>query len=152
MDTNSSDITWIGTGCHGSARTLRYVVVDGDGEALQQNWIVVVEDERIKVAGLAKDITIPSDATVIELAGTLMPGMIEGHSHILLHPYNETGWNDQVLVESLTERVVRATVHAKNTLMAGFTTRVEESVLHRKEELYFFFGLSTDITRPFDDF
>jgi len=93
-----------------------------DGEQLKQNWIVVVEDERIKAAGLAKDIVIPSDAKVIELEGTLMPGMIEGHSHILLHPYNETGWNDQVLVESLTERVVRATVHAKNTLMAGFTT------------------------------
>ncbi len=93
-----------------------------DGEQLKQNWIVVVEDERIKAAGLAKDIVIPSDAKVIELEGTLMPGMIEGHSHILLHPYNETGWNDQVLVEALTERVVRATVHAKNTLMAGFTT------------------------------
>ena len=93
-----------------------------DGAQLHQNWIVIVEDERIKAAGLAKDIVIPSDATIIELAGTLMPGMIEGHSHILLHPYNETGWNDQVLVESLTERVVRATVHAKNTLMAGFTT------------------------------
>ncbi len=93
-----------------------------DGEQLQQNWIVVVEDERIIAAGSTKDVIIPNDATVIELTGTLMPGMIEGHSHILLQPYNETGWNDQVLVESLTERVVRATVHAKNTLMAGFTT------------------------------
>ena len=94
-----------------------------DGEQLHNNWIVLVDGERIKAAGAAKDVTIPSDATVIELAGTtLMPGMIEGHSHILLHPYDETGWNDQVLVESITERVVRATVHAKNTLMAGFTT------------------------------
>ena len=94
-----------------------------DGEQLHKNWIVIVEGERVTAAGLANTITIPDEATVIELKGTtLMPGMIEGHSHILLHPYNETGWNDQVLVESLTERVVRATVHAKNTLMAGFTT------------------------------
>ena len=93
-----------------------------DGEQLRDNWLVLVEGDRITAAGSATTITIPQDATVIDLEGTLMPGMIEGHSHILLHPYNETGWNDQVLVESLTERVVRATVHAKNTLMAGFTT------------------------------
>ena len=93
-----------------------------DGEQLRDNWLVLVEGDRITTAGSATTITIPQDATVIDLEGTLMPGMIEGHSHILLHPYNETGWNDQVLVESLTERVVRATVHAKNTLMAGFTT------------------------------
>ncbi len=94
-----------------------------DGEQLQSNWIVIVEGERITSAGAANTILIPKNAKIIDLEGTtLMPGMIEGHSHILLHPYNETGWNDQVLVESLTERVVRATVHAKNTLMAGFTT------------------------------
>lgn len=94
-----------------------------DGEQLHENWIVVVESNRIKAAGLEKDIMLPNNIEIVDLKGTtLMPGMIEGHSHILLHPYNETGWNDQVLVESLTERVVRATVHAKNTLMAGFTT------------------------------
>lgn len=93
-----------------------------DGEQLHTNWLVVVEGERITAAGAATTITVPKNATIIDLKGTLMPGMIEGHSHILLHPYNETGWNDQVLVESLTERVVRATVHAQNTLMAGFTT------------------------------
>ena len=94
-----------------------------DREQLHKGWIVLVEGERIKAAGNANELTIPSDATTIDLPGTtLMPGMIEGHSHILLHPYDETGWNDQVLVESITERVVRATVHAKNTLMAGFTT------------------------------
>jgi imidazolonepropionase-like amidohydrolase len=51
-----------------------------------------------------------------------MPGMIEGHSHLLLHPYNETSWNDQVLLESQALRVARATVHAQRTLLAGFTT------------------------------
>lgn len=51
-----------------------------------------------------------------------MPGMIEGHSHLFLHPYNETSWNDQVLTESRAERTARAVEHAKATLMAGFTT------------------------------
>lgn len=37
-------------------------------------------------------------------------------------------------------------------LMAGFTSRVQESAIHRDEELYFFFGISSDLTRPFDDF
>ena len=51
-----------------------------------------------------------------------MPGMIEGHSHLFLHPYNETPWDQQVLHESLALRTVRATVAARRTLMAGFTT------------------------------
>lgn len=91
-----------------------------DGETVHTGWAVLVEGERIKAVG---NNIAPSNAEVIDLPGTtLMPGMIEGHAHILLHPYNETSWNDQVLVESQAERVVRATVHARNTLMAGFTT------------------------------
>ena len=62
-------------------------------------------------------------AKVIEAPGTtLMPGLIEAHSHVLLHPYNETPWNDQVARESLSLRVARATNHLRNTLLAGFTT------------------------------
>jgi imidazolonepropionase-like amidohydrolase len=53
---------------------------------------------------------------------TLLPGLIEGHSHLFLHPYNETSWDDQVLKESRAERTARAVNHAKATLMAGFTT------------------------------
>jgi len=53
---------------------------------------------------------------------TLLPGLIEAHSHVLLHPYSETVWNDQVAHESLSLRVARATNHLRNTLMAGFTT------------------------------
>jgi imidazolonepropionase-like amidohydrolase len=48
--------------------------------------------------------------------------MIEAHSHLLLHPYNEAIWDDQVLREPEALRVARATVSAKSTLMAGFTT------------------------------
>lgn len=94
-----------------------------DGYQLHNDWVVIVEADRIKSVGSTTTINIPEGAAIVKLDGmTLIPGMIEGHAHILLHPYNETGWNDQVLKESLTERVVRATVHAKSTLMAGFTT------------------------------
>ncbi len=75
-----------------------------------------------KTAGPAAGIDA-ADAKVIELPGlTLMPGMVEGHSHILLHPYNETPWNDQVAHEGLALRVARATNHLRETLNAGFTT------------------------------
>ncbi|MHC2990974.1 amidohydrolase [Pontibacter sp. HJ8] len=92
-----------------------------DGEQMQEGWQVLVKNNKIEVAG--KGIAVPATAQVIELRGTtLLPGLIEGHSHLFLHPYNETPWNDQVLKESRVERVARATVHAKNTLLAGFTT------------------------------
>jgi len=85
------------------------------------NWSVLVEGDKIAAAGPA--VTAPATARVIELPGTtLMPGMIEGHSHLFLHPYNETLWDDQVLHEPLAVRTARAVVHAQKTLMAGFTT------------------------------
>lgn len=94
-----------------------------DGTEMHENWVVLVEENLIKYAGKLSGIDLPDHTTEIELKGTtLMPGIIEGHSHILLHPYNETDWNDQVLKESPVERAVRATVHVKNSLLAGVTT------------------------------
>ena len=53
---------------------------------------------------------------------TLLPGLIEAHTHVLLHAYNETTWNDQVLKESEAYRTIEAVRHCEKTLMAGFTT------------------------------
>jgi imidazolonepropionase-like amidohydrolase len=93
-----------------------------DGDTLHEGWAVRVRGGRIEAAGPAASIASPG-ASVIELPGqTLMPGMIEGHSHVLLHAYNETSWNDQVLKESLGLRTARAVNHLKATLQAGFTT------------------------------
>src|SRR5580704_13958702 len=94
-----------------------------DGEQMHEGWLVLVYRNSITAFGDAKSITIPANTKVLEFPGcTLLPGLIEGHSHLFLHPYNETSWNDQVLKESRAERVARATVHARNTVMAGFTT------------------------------
>ncbi|HEY9049734.1 MAG TPA: amidohydrolase family protein, partial [Ohtaekwangia sp.] len=94
-----------------------------DGEQMHTNWIVIVEGDKIAAAGDATAIHIPPQAKVLELKGsTLLPGLIEGHSHLFLHPYNETSWDEQVLKESDAVRTVRATVHARKTLLAGFTT------------------------------
>lgn len=96
-------------------------VFDGESAALHQGWTVLVRGNRIEAVGPA--IAAPPEASIIPLPGmTLMPGMIEGHSHLFLHPYDETSWDDQVLHESLALRTARATVHARVTLMAGFTT------------------------------
>jgi len=94
-----------------------------DGEEMHSNWVVLVEGNSITYVGKASGVTPPSNTQTIDLKGTtLMPGIIEGHSHLLLHPYDEASWNDQVLKESPVERAIRGTVHAKNTLMAGVTT------------------------------
>jgi len=94
-----------------------------DGEKLLTGVSVFVHNDKIVAIGPTANIKPAGDVVVIKLPGcTLLPGLIEGHSHLLLHPYNETSWNDQVMKESDAYRVARATVHAKNTLMAGFTT------------------------------
>jgi imidazolonepropionase-like amidohydrolase len=96
-------------------------VFDGVDPAPHTGWSVLVEGDKIAAAG--PNIAAPADAKVIDLPGTtLMPGMIEGHSHIFLHTYNETLWDDQVLHEPLALRTARAVVHVQKTLEAGFTT------------------------------
>jgi imidazolonepropionase-like amidohydrolase len=93
-----------------------------DGEAMHEGWAVRVRGDRIDAAGPAASVA-GAGATTLDLPGTtLLPGLVEGHSHVLLHPYNETTWNDQVLHEGLGLRVARATNHLRATLMAGFTT------------------------------
>jgi imidazolonepropionase-like amidohydrolase len=103
-----------------------------DGSAIHAGWGVRIVGNRIDAVGPVADIALsrgaeappPQEAyEAIDLPGaTLMPGLIEGHSHVLLHPYNETSWNDQVLRESLGLRTARAVNHLRATLEAGFTT------------------------------
>ena len=92
-----------------------------DGEAVHEGWAVRVKGERIDAVG-ADAGDVPG-ARVLDLPGTTVtPGLVEAHSHVLLHPYNETAWNDQVMHEGLALRVARATNHLRATLIAGFTT------------------------------
>ncbi|OLY93288.1 Imidazolonepropionase [Cnuella takakiae] len=93
-----------------------------DGEQMHTGWVVLVEGNRISAAG-PMSFKLPANTRIVNLPGaTLLPGFIEGHSHLLLHPYNEVSWNDQVLRESRAERTARAVNHARATLEAGFTT------------------------------
>lgn len=94
-----------------------------DGENMHEGWAVIVEGDKIISAGSKDKVKEPAGATKINFPNsTLTPGLIEGHSHLLLYPYNITDWDTQVLKETDSYRTARATVHAKNTLMAGFTS------------------------------
>jgi imidazolonepropionase-like amidohydrolase len=94
-----------------------------DGERMRADWVVVTAANKILYAGARAGLPGYAISASIDLPGlTLLPGLIEGHSHILLHPYNETAWNDQVLKEAEAERVVRAVNHVRASLLAGVTT------------------------------
>src|SRR6476646_5529936 len=93
-----------------------------DGQAMHEGWAVRVVGDRIDAAGPSGSIAT-QNARVVDLAGfTLTPGLVEGHSHVLLHPYNEAAWEFQVAHEPLALRTARAVNHLRATLMAGFTT------------------------------
>ena len=97
-----------------------FAAVDG---SVHPGWQVLVEGERIIAVGPADKLQPSGGARVVELPGmTLLPGFMDLHSHLFLHPYNETLWNDQVLKEPEAYRTIEAVRHAEATLMAGFTT------------------------------
>jgi imidazolonepropionase-like amidohydrolase len=97
-------------------------VFDARSEQTHSGWAVLVRGDKIAAVGPAAQIAAPGGTQVMDMPGaTLMPGMIDAHSHIFLHPYNETLWNDQVLKEPLAYRTIEAVNHVRATLMAGFT-------------------------------
>jgi len=106
-----------------AATLLRPAQVWSAGEPPHAGWVVLTAGPRIVAVGPAAAVHAPADATTLELPGaTLLPGLIDAHSHLFLHPYNETLWNDQVLKEPVPYRTLRAAQQARATLLAGFTT------------------------------
>ncbi|HEX7326824.1 MAG TPA: amidohydrolase family protein [Rhodanobacteraceae bacterium] len=97
-------------------------VFDACSEATHADWAVLVADGRIAAVGPRSDIHAPPGVPAIDMPGaTLLPGLIDAHSHIFLHAYNQTPWVDQVLREPLAYRTLRAAQHVRATLLAGFT-------------------------------
>lgn len=97
-------------------------VFDARSEQTHSGWVVLVQGDKIAAVGPAGQVNAPADAQVIDMPGTtLLPGLIDAHSHIFLHPYNETLWDNQVLNETLAYRTIEAVNHVRDTLMAGFT-------------------------------
>lgn len=97
-------------------------VWDGESDTAREGYVVLVAGDKVQAVGPEASVATPAGTKVVDLPGlTLTPGMIEAHSHVLLHPYNEATWDDQVLKEPTALRVARATNHVRATLMAGFT-------------------------------
>ena len=93
------------------------------GEPVHAGWVVLVTGDKITAVGPAAEVKAPPGAQTIDLPGTtLIPGLMDLHSHLFLHPYDETPWDDQVLREPLSFRTAAATAHARATLMSGFTS------------------------------
>jgi imidazolonepropionase-like amidohydrolase len=98
-------------------------VWDGVAEGPTTGWVVLVRGNRIESIGPASSVAAPPETDRVELPGTtLIPGLIEGHSHLFLHPYNEATWDDQVLREPTGVRMARAVENARVTLRAGIST------------------------------
>ncbi|MTI41434.1 amidohydrolase family protein [Fulvivirga lutimaris] len=110
--------------CHFAFSQTTLITADQlfDGNAMHTNWGIVVKENRIVEVGPVAKLRTKPDTTISYTGGSIMPGMIEGHSHVLLYPYDQTDWNDQVLKESRSLRAIRGSVMAKRNLMAGFTT------------------------------
>jgi imidazolonepropionase-like amidohydrolase len=95
----------------------------GAEDSVRTGWVLLTRGDRIAAVGPAASVPAPSGARVVDLPDhTLLPGLIEGHAHFFLHPYDETAWNDQVLKEPLSLRTARAVNHLAATLRAGVTT------------------------------
>lgn len=93
-------------------------VLAEDGASWRSDVVVVVEQGRITaIRPFAAGDRVDRDFG----DAWLIPGLIDLHTHVCLHPYDETSWSDQVLHESLELRSIRATAHARATLAAGFT-------------------------------
>lgn len=97
-------------------------VFDAASSRTREGVVVLVTGHHIAAVGAPDDVRVPPGTVVVDLPGTtLLPGLIDAHSHVFLHPYNETPWNDQVMKESLAYRTILAVRHCEATLMAGFT-------------------------------
>src|SRR5260370_36906005 len=89
-------------------------VFDGESSQLHDDWVVLVRGECIEAAGAASGIKAPGDAKIIDLPGmTLLPGLIEAHSHVLLHPYTQTAWTDPLPPKSFTLPPPLPTTHIR---------------------------------------
>jgi len=90
-----------------------------DGDVMHEGWVVRVRGARIDAVGPADSVLSPS-ARLVNLPGTtLTPGLIEGHSHVLLHAYSEASWVDQVSREGFGLRVARATITCARRFWPG---------------------------------
>lgn len=94
-------------------------LIDGIANSAQKDVVILIRGERI--FNLGSGLAIPVDATVVDLSDhTVLPGLIDTHTHICLTPDNPDG--NPVLYKSIPFRTIEGTRGARLNLEAGFTT------------------------------
>ncbi|MGO9596830.1 MAG: amidohydrolase family protein [Isosphaeraceae bacterium] len=98
-------------------------LIDTRGGRVLADQHIVIENDRIKQVGSAREVPLPPGALVIDLSSaTVLPGLIDAHTHVLLQgDITEADYDEQLLKESIPYRTIRATVAAKTALEHGFT-------------------------------
>ncbi len=100
-------------------------LIDGTGAAPRSDQGVLVEDGRITAVGAWAEVSARAPGvTTIDLSGmTVLPGLIDAHTHILLQgDITAADYDDQLLKESIPYRTIRAVAAGRTALMNGFTT------------------------------
>ena len=101
-------------------------LIDGRSDAVQNDVAVVVEGDHIVAVGPRSQIAsrIPAGAQTIDLGtATILPGLIDIHTHVLLQgDITSTDYDGQLLKESIPYRAIRAAAAVRVALMNGFTT------------------------------
>jgi imidazolonepropionase-like amidohydrolase len=101
-------------------------MIDGKSDAVQSDVLVLVQDDRIVAVGSRSQLAsrVPANAQTIELGGaTILPGLIDNHTHVLLQgDITSADYDEQLLKESIPYRAIRATAAVRTSLMNGFTT------------------------------
>ncbi len=113
-----------------SGTTTSYLIraahlIDGRSDVPRDNAAVLVQGERIIAVGSAAELTTRAAGTVrtIDLGGaTMLPGLIDNHTHVLLQgDITSADYDEQLLKESTPYRAIRATAAVRAALMNGFT-------------------------------
>lgn len=101
-------------------------LIDGVSDAVRQSHALLVEGDRILAVGPAAEVARRAPAGAVELDlgdATLLPGLIDAHTHLLLQgDITQQDYDEQLLKESTPYRTIRATVAARTALLNGFTT------------------------------
>jgi imidazolonepropionase-like amidohydrolase len=101
-------------------------MIDGKSEVVQNDVLVLVQGDRIVAVGPRSQLAsrVPANAETIDLGGaTILPGLIDNHTHVLLQgDITSADYDEQLLKESIPYRAIRATAAVRTSLMNGFTT------------------------------
>jgi imidazolonepropionase-like amidohydrolase len=100
-------------------------LIDGKSDKPRSNQIIVIRGNRIESVSAEANAKTPAGAAVIDLSGkTVLPGLIDSHTHIFLQGEDPSkgGYDANILSQGLALRALRAGVAARRALEQGFTT------------------------------